>query len=436
MRRWASASGPTRRQASSIALGSVPMASDSEVPFWVVGQPPPTEQAHPWSLIYMVSADYRPAFGLTLLRGRFITPEDTENAPNVVVIDEELARAAFGSKDPIGEQLHLDVIDTDYRVVGVVGHVRQWGSTVMRHARAVADVPVVPTAARRRDARRGHPVGLGRAEPLPRGVLAEQIRRTVYDFSPTMTVFNVRTMEEIIDGSLAERRLARLLLGSFAGLALLLAAVGIYGVMSQFVLQSTHDLGVRMAVGASPGAVLTMVLASAARMALAGIAVGAVLTAGVTQLMGGLLYGVTATDPITFAWVAACSARWRWPRAWSRRGARRRSTRWWCCGTSDVHENAPASVYLSTGASTVRHERADAIGRHPVDQRQQAYERLIAPLETRMIRAIWRIVGNPDDAEDALQDALTVTWRRWDRLQAHPNTDALILRSAQEKTHA
>jgi predicted permease len=293
-------------QASSIALGSVPMASDSEVPFWVVGQPPPTEQAHPWALVYMVSADYRPAFGLTLLRGRFITPEDTEHAPHVVVIDEELARAAFGSKDPIGEQLHLDVIDTDYRVVGVVGHVRQWGldSDVGTRVRsqmylsfrqlpdAVMPVVAIQSAWVVRSL-------------LPRGVLTEQIRRTVHDFSPTITMFNVRTMEEIIDGSLAERRLARLLLGSFAGLALLLAAVGIYGVMSQFVLQSTHDLGIRMAVGASPGTVLTMVLASAVRMALAGIAVGAVLTIGVTQVMGGLLYGVTATDPITFAWVAA-----------------------------------------------------------------------------------------------------------------------------------
>jgi predicted permease len=293
-------------EASSIALGSVPMASDSEVPFWVVGQPPPTDQAHPWSLIYMVSADYRPAFGLTLLRGRFITPEDTETAPSVVVIDEELARVAFGSRDPIGEQLHLDVVDVDYRVVGVVGHVRQWGldsdavarvrSQMYLSFRQLPDavMPVVATQS-------AWVVRSG----LARGVLTEQIRRTVYDFSPTMTVFNVRTMEEIIDGSLADRRLARLLLGLFAGLALLLAAVGIYGVMSQFVLQSTHDLGVRMAVGASPGAVLTMVLTSAVRMALAGIGVGAVLSMGVTRLMGGLLYGVTATDPIAFTSVAA-----------------------------------------------------------------------------------------------------------------------------------
>jgi predicted permease len=293
-------------EASSIALGSVPMASDSEVPFSVVGQPPPPEQAHPWSLIYMVSADYRRAFGLTLLRGRFITPEDTETAPSVVVIDEELARAAFGAKDPLGERLHLDVIDTDYEVVGVVGHVRHWGLDGDAAARVRLQMylsfrqlpdsvmPVVATQS----------AWVVRSH-LAQGVLAEQIKRTVNDFSPTMTVFNVRTMEEIIHGSLAERRLARLLLGSFAGLALLLAAVGIYGVMSQLVLQSTHELGVRIAVGASPGAVLTMVLASAARMALAGIAVGAVLSLGVAQLLGGLLYGVTASDPITLAGVAA-----------------------------------------------------------------------------------------------------------------------------------
>jgi ABC-type antimicrobial peptide transport system permease subunit len=120
-----------------------------------------------------------------------------------------------------------------------------------------------------------------------------------------MTMYGVQTMQEIIEASLAQRRLARLLLGSFAILALLLAAVGIYGVMAQLVLQTTHDIGVRMAVGASPRAVLGMVLASAMGMALAGVVAGAALTMVATRLMQGLLYGVSATDPVTFASVAA-----------------------------------------------------------------------------------------------------------------------------------
>ena len=135
--------------------------------------------------------------------------------------------------------------------------------------------------------------------------IADQIKRAVFAHSSTMTMYGVQTMEEIIEGSLSQKRLARLLLGSFAVLALLLAAVGIYGVMSQLVLQTTHDIGVRMAVGASPRAVLGMVLASAMGMALAGIVAGAALTMGATRLMQGLLYGVSATDPVTFASVAA-----------------------------------------------------------------------------------------------------------------------------------
>jgi ABC-type antimicrobial peptide transport system permease subunit len=123
-----------------------------------------------------------------------------------------------------------------------------------------------------------------------------------------MTMFDTLTMEQIIDGSLSQKRLARLLLASFAVLALLLAAIGIYGVMSQLVLQTTHDIGVRMAVGESPRAVLGQVLGSAMGMAAAGIALGAALTLAATRLMQGMLYGASATDPLTFASVAAVLA--------------------------------------------------------------------------------------------------------------------------------
>jgi putative ABC transport system permease protein len=121
-------------------------------------------------------------------------------------------------------------------------------------------------------------------------------------------VYGRQTMEEIIGDSLAQKRFARLLLGSFALLALLLAAVGIYGVMSQLVLQSTHDIGVRMALGAAPRAVLGMVLSNAMTMAVAGIVLGAVVTLAATQLMRSMLFGVGASDPVTFVSVAVILA--------------------------------------------------------------------------------------------------------------------------------
>ena len=125
---------------------------------------------------------------------------------------------------------------------------------------------------------------------------------------PTMTLYGTQTMEEIIEDSLSQKRLTRLLLASFAGLALVLAAIGIYGVMSQLVQQSTHEIGIRMALGAAPGAVLGMVLRNAMGMALGGIAVGAVAAMFATRLMASMLYGVGATDPLTFAAVAVILA--------------------------------------------------------------------------------------------------------------------------------
>lgn len=130
----------------------------------------------------------------------------------------------------------------------------------------------------------------------------------MFAFNPTMTMYGSETMDEIISDSLTQKRFARLLLGSFAALALLLAAVGIYGVMSQLVLQSTHDIGVRMALGAAPGMVLAMVLRHAMAMALLGIALGAVVTLAATRLMRSMLYGVGASDPLTFVSVAVILA--------------------------------------------------------------------------------------------------------------------------------
>ena len=294
-------------EAASVLSGSLPMSGDSEVPFWVVGEPHADEQSKlPWALFYTVSAEYRQAFGITLLRGRFITPDDTEKAPFVVVVDEELARSQFPSKDPIGQRLHLAIIDVEYEIVGIVRHVRHWGldsdDTARIRSQMYLPFRQLPDAIMPIVANGSDWVVRSRLAP---GVLADQIKRAVFEHSSTMTMYGVQTMEEIIEGSLSQKRLARLLLGSFAVLALLLAAVGIYGVMSQLVLQTTHDIGVRMAVGASPRAVLGMVLASAMGMALAGIVAGAALTMGATRLMQGLLYGVSATDPITFASVAA-----------------------------------------------------------------------------------------------------------------------------------
>jgi putative ABC transport system permease protein len=291
---------------ASVVGGSVPMTGDSELPYWVSGEPHAEEVSKlPMALVYMVSADYKPAFGVTLLRGRFVTDADTARSSRVAVIDEELARLAFGRRDPLGRRLTVPIIDAEFEIVGIVRHVRHWSlhndaagpvmAQVYLPFRQLPDA-IIPVAANGSN-------WIVRSRLAP-GVLAAQIKQAIFEARPTMTMYDTRTMEEIIDASLSQQRLARLLLGSFAVLALLLAAIGIYGVMSQLVLQTTHEIGVRMAVGASPGAVLRQVLSGAMGMAIVGITAGAALTVAATRLMQGMLYGVSGTDPITFGAVA------------------------------------------------------------------------------------------------------------------------------------
>ena len=289
-------------EAVSVLAGSIPMTGDSELPFWVVGRPHPTEQSQmPWALFYCVSSGYQKAFGLRMVRGRFIEQTDTENAPYVVVIDDELARTVFPGQDPIGQQLHFDIVNADYRIVGIVGHVNHWGldrdGTQRIRSQMYFPFRQLPDAIM--------PVAASQAAwvlrtPVASGIMAAQIKQVIFQFKADMTTFNSRTMEEIISDSLSQKRLIRLLLGAFALVALVLAAVGVYGVMSQLVLQRTHDIGVRMALGASPRAMLTMVLGDAMTMASAGIVAGALAALAATRLMQSMLFGVNAGDPLTF----------------------------------------------------------------------------------------------------------------------------------------
>ena len=294
----------------SIIGGSIPMSGDSELPFWVAGRPHATEQTKlPWALFYLVSPDYQKTFKLRMIKGRFLDNTDTERSQYTAVIDEELARSTFPNEDPIGQRIHLEIIDADYQVVGVVGHVRHWGlerdnlekirSQIYVPFRQIPD-PIMPAAA--------NGSGWVVRTSIGAGVMTEQIKRTVYASNPDMTLYGSETMEEIITNSLSQKRLTRMLLASFAILALVLAAVGIYGVMSQLVLQSTHEIGVRMALGAAPSTVLSMVLKNAMTMALLGIAVGAVVALLATRLLSSMLYGVGATDPLTFVSVAGILA--------------------------------------------------------------------------------------------------------------------------------
>ncbi|HET6936783.1 MAG TPA: ABC transporter permease [Candidatus Angelobacter sp.] len=293
-------------KAVSVMFGGTPMNGDSELPYWVEGKPKPEQNQMDLALFYGVDADYFNVMRIPLLRGRLLQQQDTEKAPCAVDVDEDFAKKAFPGEDPLGQHVNLELISLQCQVVGVVGHVKHWGldadATAKVHSQiyiAYRQFPdkVMDLASTGTDY-------LIRTAGDPYAVVPA-LKRTVTAINGKMVAYGEESMQDVIKDSLAARRFTRLLLGTFAVLALLLAGVGIYGVISYAVSQSTHDIGVRMALGANTRTVLGMVLKDAMRMAAIGIAIGAVAAFAVTRVMKGLLFGVSSADPITFLSVAA-----------------------------------------------------------------------------------------------------------------------------------
>jgi predicted permease len=293
-------------QAVSVTLGSRPMIHNSSLPFWIEGQPKPaTTQDMPQAMFYLVEAGFHEAMGVTLERGRFITPQDDERAPEVVVIDDVFARTYFPGENPIGRRINLALFNMQPEIVGVVGHVKQWGlDTDAKSAiEAQFDLPFMQLPEKLMPLAADAVAVVLRTEGDPTAVMGS-VRRAVAEVDSREVIYNVQTMDEVVSNSYAARRLSMILLGAFAGLALVLACVGIYGVISYLVGQRTHEIGVRVALGAQPGDVMRLVIGHGARMAVIGVAIGTGAALGLTRLMANQLFGVSAHDPLTFAAVA------------------------------------------------------------------------------------------------------------------------------------
>jgi predicted permease len=291
--------------AVSMANGARPLYSESDLPFWLDGKPrPPNQNRMPDAIWYLVGPDYLKAMKIPLLRGRFISAQDDANSAGVCVIDENFARKYFGNQDPIGKRLNFDLVFKQLQIVGVVGHAKQFGldegakSPVLEQF-YTSDLQLpdsVITAF-------SSSAYLVRTQGPP-DAFTGSIRDAVRNFNSKMVVYDTETMDHIVSQSLAARRFAMILLAVFAALALLLSSIGIYGVLSYVVGQRTHEIGVRMALGAQPSHVLKIVMGQAATLALIGVLAGLVAGAGLTHLMSKILYGVSPTDPLTFALVA------------------------------------------------------------------------------------------------------------------------------------
>jgi predicted permease len=294
-------------QAVSVTLGSRPMIHNSSLPFWIEGQPKPaTIQDMPQAMFYLAEAGFQQAMGVTLERGRYITPQDDEHAPLVVVIDDVFARTYFPDENPIGKRINLALFNVQPEIVGVRGHVKQWGlDTDAKSAiEAQFDYPFMQLPEKLMPLAADAVAVVLRTEGDPTAVMGD-VRRAVAEMDSREVIYNVQTMEEVVSNSYAAQRLSMILLGAFAGLALVLACVGIYGVISYLVGQRTHEIGVRVALGAQPVDVFRLVIGHGARMALIGVAIGTGAALGLTRLMANQLFGVSAHDPLTFAGVAA-----------------------------------------------------------------------------------------------------------------------------------
>lgn len=294
-------------QALSLMWGAFPMNYDDEGLFWLEGEPKPArENDMHMAILYIVQPGYLKTMSIPLLRGRFLTELDDEHAPRAVVIDDIFARKFFGAVDPVGRQIHLDNFEDPATVVGVVGHVNQWGldsdaSYPLRAEiyEAFAQLPPVQIAL------------------IPKGVDAvarfsdeaaapfKSIQNAMTQMSREEVVYDAQPMDHIVADTLASRRFSMILLAVFAGLALLLASIGMYGVISYLVGQRTQEIGIRIALGANRADILRWVLEQGGRLAIFGAGAGLIAALALTQVMAhwSLIYGVRAYDPWTMAGV-------------------------------------------------------------------------------------------------------------------------------------
>ena len=258
-----------------------------------------------WAIDYIVEPDYLKAMGIPLQRGRFLTAHDDERSPLVVAIDEVFAQKYFPNQDPLGKRIHITGFDRLAEIVGVVGHVKQWGLDT-DDQQSLRSGLYIPCMQMPDDFLAMTPSGstvIVRSQGNSAGLL-DSIRRVSAQMSNQQVIYGAQTMDSLVSDSLASRRFSMILLAVFAALALVLASVGIYGVVSYVVGQRAHEIGVRMALGAQRQDILRLILGGGGKLAGAGVAVGLAAALGLTRLMASLLYGVGATDPLTFAGVA------------------------------------------------------------------------------------------------------------------------------------
>ncbi|HEX5735922.1 MAG TPA: ABC transporter permease [Blastocatellia bacterium] len=281
----------------------VPFLGAAETSFMIEGRPQPAAGDNPMmSVQYIVSPDYFKAMNIRLKKGRLIDERDKQGSQLVVVIDETLERTFFEGEEALGQHMAMGPTK-GFQIIGVVEHVKHYGvdGQVPVESQFYIAFNQVPKDLMQIIAGRMSLLVRTSSDP---GSLAEPVRAQVMATDRDQPVFNVRPMEEVVSASIAGRRFSMLLFAIFAGVALLLAAVGIYGVMSYSVAQRTHEIGIRMALGAKAADILRLVVRQGLLLALIGVGIGLTAAFILTRLMSNLLFGIEAADPATFAGIA------------------------------------------------------------------------------------------------------------------------------------
>jgi predicted permease len=292
--------------AVSRTAGAFPMANGSLVGFWIGGRPRPTTQGEmPEAVSYIVGPDYWKTMGVPLRRGNFFTSFDNIHSRLVMVIDERFERWYFPNQNPIGQHIYLDGLDDPFEVVGVVGHVKQNGLDEDESSRETAQtymsIDQIPDQFISILTKSAALVVRTRASSP---AIADTIRSSIRRMSDQQVAYDFESMEEIVSDSLASRRFTMSLLTVFAALALLLAAIGVYGVISYVVGQRAHEIGIRMALGAEQEGIVLMVLRQAGMLLVLGVTVGLLASLGFSRLVASMLFRVNSYDPLTLAAVA------------------------------------------------------------------------------------------------------------------------------------